>query len=321
MPQIINVNDQMSQALEIRWDQGEQEINDPNVWKESGIAREVNMPTTGGKVPRVGSGHHIVPWSGTRMVQGISYSEYTWAAQKFESTLGIDRDDMTNLSHWGNLFDGVQAMGAAKARFRNDITFGFLEASLAANTYTYTKLGQSSDPFNTRGYDNQRLFSTTHPNGSGRGSGTAISNIDASGSGNPYWYLVDDRAVPAILIGKFRKFDFYEYTAENSVLVDNNRKWGQDGRFALAAGDYRSIYASSLPLTIDNLKAAILAMGAWQNEDGTPANIRPSRLVIPTALQFDAKEALKSRVGGGDDNVMQGSVQPYVVPYLSATAA
>ena len=314
MAGFINPDDRLSQAMDLVWDRGAQSVKDPNLWAESGFARERQMVTTGGRVPRVNSTHHIAPWNGDRISQGISYSAYTWASKKFESTLGIDRDDLSDLSRIADLFDGFDAMGQAKAKFRNEMVFGFAEAALTASTYTYSKLGQDAT-FSTIGYDGVSLFGV-HTNGAAQ----TFTNVDSSGSGNQYWYLLADGGVPPVILGKYREFQFLEFGEETTVQVNNERRWGQDGRFALAAGDPRSIYASSLALTVGNVQAAMNTMASWENEDGSPARIQPSRIIVPTASQFDAREVVKPINDSGETNVMQGILDIVVVPYLTAVA-
>lgn len=314
-----NYDDRLFESLETVWDQGRQRVNDPDAWMDSGVGRMFRMSKTRARVPRTDSALTVVPWQGDRVEQGFSGSDYKWRSYVFETTLGLDRDEFSDLDQVQGLIDAVGAMGAAAAKFPNEVIFPFFEQSLdttgTPETYTYTRKDQSWS-WSTHGYDDVPLFSV-HPNG----NAAAFTNFDGSGTGNPYWYLLDSQAeqTPTFL-GEYRPFDFYEFGDDVSWRRDNKRRWGQDARYALATGDPRSVYASSLALTVDNLQAAMTVVGSWQNEDGSPANIVPDTLLVPNALQFDAREVIKPLISGGETNVMQGGLRIVVSRYLNAVA-
>lgn len=313
MSTIINVNDRFAEALELKWDQGAEEVNDPNLWMESGLATEETMFQTSTIVPRVQTSLTVVPWNGARKEQGFASTDYRWKSEKFETTVCLDRDQMTDFAAIGRVFDVVQAMGAARAKYRNEMVFPFLEAARTTDTFTYERLGQKAT-FRTVAHDAIRLFGT-HPNA----KATPYTNID-SGGGSPFWYLsAETSEVRPILLGRFRDFAFYEFADDISSWQDNNRRWGHDGRFAIAAGDPKAVFASNQVLDETSLKAAIVSMSNFRNEDGTPANIRPTKLIVPGGLEFEALEVMKAFGVGGETNVLNNALQLVIIRYLSNT--
>ena len=84
-------------------------------------------------------------------------------------------------------------------------------------------------------------------------------------------------------------------------------------------------------LSTDSLKTAISQMGSFVGADGKPMRIQATTLVVPTALQFTAREILNNQfiakdlaLTGGThgetvtENVMRGTLDLAVWPFLDA---
>lgn len=309
MSAIINFEDVFSATAEQVW--AEQDVTDPDAWKLV-CERMIDMAQTEGQAPRVTDEIEVVPWDGgARQVQGTSVTDFRWYSKKLEATAALDQDQQSDLASIGVFFDRMRSMGKARAKFYNVAAFGFLIASLTADSYTYSKLGKDHT-WSTVGYDGARLFDNSHSfNGDARGD-----NIVTAGGG-PYWFLVDSTQVPPVFFGEFRPFDFYEY--ENQVRETGDRKWGMDGRYALATGNWRSIAASNQALDATNLEALKLQMSAFENDDGSPGGTNPDMLIIPGALEIDARELFKPVNAAGATNIFNGMMSPRVVRWLPNT--
>lgn len=86
----------------------------------------------------------------------------------------------------------------------------------------------------------------------------------------------------------------------------------------------------STTLTKANVAAVIAEMKSWVGEDGRPLRIEPSLLVVPPALEDDAKEILgndliakvfgSSTAAAAVSNTMRGRLDLLVLPELAADA-
>jgi phage major head subunit gpT-like protein len=309
MSKIINFGDVFSATAEESWDS--QQIVDPDAWKL--LCKKLRpMAQTEGLVPRVNEDVVVVPWdAGGRIVQGQAVSPFRWYSKKFEATAGIDQDEQSDLERIGIFFNKIEAMGRGKLRFFNEMAFGFAIAALTSDTYTYSKLGKSHT-YSTLGFDGARLFDNSHTfNDDARGD-----NLVTAGAG-PYWFLVDSAQVEPVFFGEFREFDFYEY--ENQPRETGDRKWGMDGRYAIAAGNWRAIAASNRALTAEYVEELKLQMSAFENDDGSPGGTTPDMLIIPGNLEIDARELFKPINASGATNIFTGMMTPRVVRWLPNT--
>lgn len=314
---IINANDDLYMSWYDLWASASEKVVDPDMWMM--VAEEVPMVTTGMKLPRFDLSHQIAPWQGPRIEQGISYQERDVESNPYESTLALDRDKLSDLETLGRLARAFRGMGVAKGQFRNQMVWPFLYAATGgtnpaggpSSTFSHTAL-EKTWTYSTIVHDGEPLFSDTHPYG-GPDPGFNDNRI-VSGGGTDWWFVVDDTESKPVGIGKYRDFEFYEYTEE--YRRSNNRMWGQDGRWAVFPGDYRSIVASNATLDDTNFRAALNAMASFRKDDGTPAGKKPTKLITSVANQFAALEVLKQRQANGADNVAAGIVMPVVCRHL-----
>lgn len=77
--------------------------------------------------------------------------------------------------------------------------------------------------------------------------------------------------------------------------------------------------ALTLALNADNLMAARKAMMDFKGENGRPLGVRPTLLLVPTALEKTARDILAaSALANGADNTIKGIVEYLVIPELGA---
>jgi phage major head subunit gpT-like protein len=97
----------------------------------------------------------------------------------------------------------------------------------------------------------------------------------------------------------------------------------------VAAANQSNYTASGGALTIDNYQAARAAMMNYVLEDGLPAGVVPDLLVVPPALEVTARliceaTSIAPQLMGGNTqvgantNVLAGTAEVLVVPYLAA---
>ena len=82
----------------------------------------------------------------------------------------------------------------------------------------------------------------------------------------------------------------YSLLLANAALADTGALFNATA--VTSAGGHANLTTAVLGAT--GLKAAILAMGKYREADGTVLNIRPRFLIVPSALQWTAKELLTS---------------------------
>lgn len=122
-------------------------------------------------------------WLGPRNVKNVVANGFTIQNRKFESTLEISRDDISD-DRLGIFKPMFSEMGQAARRHPEELVFGLLASG-----------------FSTNCYDGQFFFDTDHPVTDADGAVTQVSNF--GGGAGTAWYLLDtSRAVRPIIRAK-----------------------------------------------------------------------------------------------------------------------
>ncbi len=110
-------------------------------------------------------------WIGDRVIQSIGNSSYELKNRSFESTVGVERENIEddNLGIYGPLFE---TLGQSARMFPNTLVFALLKAA-----------------FTSKCYDGQYFFDTDHPVLDEKGNIISVANTDG-GNGAP-WFLMD----------------------------------------------------------------------------------------------------------------------------------
>jgi phage major head subunit gpT-like protein len=309
---IINVDDDLFLSLSVIWTAERERVRNPDMWQV--IAEEATMMSIDAEVPRVATKTSMAPWEGgARKEQGADSNILRWTAKLFEATVAMDRDELQDINRFGQLVNWIRSLGNAAGKFRNEMVFPFLEAAVTSDTFTYERLGMEHE-FSALAYDDVRLFGT-HPN-----NGFPFTNADLGNGPNPLWYMTDSTSfVKPVLLGNRREIEFYEF--QDEFKNSNRFKWGQDGRFSIAAGEPAAIWVSDDVLTDDSFDTVRTAMGNVLLENGTPARVAPDTLIVGAANERRGREVLRDRQANGADNVFAGVAQLVVVHDLTATGA
>ncbi|MCC7546188.1 MAG: Mu-like prophage major head subunit gpT family protein [Burkholderiales bacterium] len=234
-------------------------------------------------------------WIGDRQVKALSQFGYTIRNKDYESTIAVDRNDI-NDDRYGIYNPLFQEMGFAAATHPDELVFALLAAGFA-----------------TACYDGQYFFDSDHPVGSGTVSNTG------GGSGAP-WFLLDTRRALKPLIYQQRapyNLVSMQSDQDEAVFMRREFRYGVDGRGNVGFGFWQMAYGSKQTLSMDNYVAARAAMMSYQSDEGRPLGIAPNLLVVGSANEKAAKDCtLAERQASGADNVMRGTAQVLVVPYL-----
>jgi phage major head subunit gpT-like protein len=177
-------------------------------------------------------------WIGPRVIQGLATQAYTLENKKFESTLGVDVDDIADDS-LGLFEPRAQEFGRVGARLWEKLTIDGLVNGNAA-----TSLGFDGLPF----------FSASH-------------------TLNP-------------------------------------------------AGPQSNNITAATPFNAANLDILRTAMQLYTGEDGRLLGVRPTHIVIPSALEMTARTILNAQfLASGATNVFNGLLDVIVVPELPGSGA
>jgi phage major head subunit gpT-like protein len=239
-------------------------------------------------------------WIGDRQIRNLAGWSFQIVNKDYEASVEVDRNDIED-DQLGIYNPIVAELGRA-AKQHPDI----IMSKLLSNGFT------------DKCYDGKTFFAPDHP----VGSTTQANYGDGTGTS---WYLLDTtRAI--------RPFIFQRRTMPQLIQQDRPEdehyfmrkkfRYGVDYRGAVGYGLWQLAYGSKNTLNTTNYAAARAVMMQFNNEDGEPLGIRPNLLVVPPALESQAKEILMADLlgvsgAGSKTNVWKGTAELLVVPWLS----
>lgn len=240
-------------------------------------------------------------WLGQRHVHSLKAHSFTIKNRKFESTVAVKRDDISD-DKPGVFKPAFSEMGHLSRNHPEELVFGLLASGFAETCY-----------------DGQLFFDTDHPQLDTDGSEIAISNMQ-DGSDTP-WYLLDtSRAVKPLVWKERETYDFQSVTAPNDpyVFMNDEYLFGVRARVNTGFGLWQLAYGSKAPLTAANYALARAAMMNFRAENGRILGINPTTLVVPPALESAALSVVNTEVNdGGGSNPWKGTADLIVTPFVS----
>ena len=228
-------------------------------------------------------------WVGSRSVKDMEAHSYAISNKHFESTIGINRDDMEddNLGIYAPMF---AEMGRATASFPDELVYQVLAAGFA-----------------TACYDGQPFFDIEHPVNAkhdGSGADASVSNF-LEGSAAP-WFLMDTSRPIKPIIHQVRKAP--QITAmtkadDEKVFDANEYRYGVDLRCNVGYGFWQMAVGAKTALDSANLTIAYEMMRGFKADGGRPLGMKPRTLVVGTGNETKAWDLIdKALVAGGDSN-------------------
>ena len=244
-------------------------------------------------------------WLGPRNVQNLVANGFPIQNRKFESTLEITRDDISDdrpsifkLDIFKPMF---AEMGQAAVRHPEELVFGLM-ASGFANTC----------------YDGPFFFDVDHPVTGADGSVSLVSN--SGGGAGAAWYLPDtSRSVRPIIWQDREKYEFRQLTQENSeyVFLNDRYLYGIRARVNAGFGLWQLAYGSRQTLNAANYAAARAAMMGFTADGGRKLGITPNVLVVPPTLEEAGLNILNTEYGSaGASNPWKATAKLIVTPCL-----
>ncbi|WP_115720193.1 Mu-like prophage major head subunit gpT family protein [Gallaecimonas mangrovi] len=244
-------------------------------------------------------------WVGDRVINDMAASSYAIENKPFESTVGVDRDDIED-DNIGVYKPLMQEMGRASKVFPDELVFPLLDAGV-----------------NTACYDGQNFFDADHPvypNADGTGDAVSVSNYnDNGGTPGALWFLLDTtRALKPFIYQNRRSMQFMQMNKadDEQVFTSKTFRFGVDCRANAGYAFWQMAYASGQELTADNIWAAMSAMRNFKADGGKPLGIKPNLLVVRGTQQQAAEEALKANLTGGGSNTLNGKLKIVVADWL-----
>ncbi|CAH0339580.1 Mu-like prophage major head subunit gpT family protein [Rhizobium sp. CECT 9324] len=236
-------------------------------------------------------------WIGDRQIKSLQSHGYSIKNEKFESTIGVERDDIED-DKLGLYAPRFKMMGNSAAAHPDEIAFELMAA------------GASSACF-----DGQNFFDTDHPVGM-PGAVTSVSNY-AAGSGS-LWMLADlSKPLKPWIFQKRRDYSFVSKDDPNTsdtVFLRDQYLYGVDARVAAGFGFWQMAFGSTDTLDAQNLREAFTAMTSLTDDEGRKLKIRPTHLIVGSTDLFKARDILMSENIDGSTNTDRNLVQILEAP-------
>ncbi|MBN8917745.1 MAG: Mu-like prophage major head subunit gpT family protein [Rhizobiales bacterium] len=267
------------------------------------VAQTVPSSTRSNEYGWLGEMPRIREWVGDRVINNIAAHRYTISNRSFESTVGVDRDDIDddNIGIYAPLFS---ELGRNAATFPDELVWALL------------KVG-----FSTLCYDGQYFFDTDHPVLAEDGQTVLSVSNTGGGSGAP-WFLIDaSRAIKPVIYQERRPFSNLvrmDAPTDEVVFTTKKYRYGIDGRCNVGFGFWQLAYGSKQTLDATSYEAARVALGNMKGDHGRPLGITPNLLIVPPALEGSANAIVKSVTkANGATNEWAGTAEVLTVPWLS----
>mgnify|MGYP000946309712 CR=1 FL=1 len=240
-------------------------------------------------------------WIGDRVIKSLSAQSFTIENKNYEVTIEIDGNDIQD-DNIGIYNPIIGELGRAAAQHPDKLVAELLNGA-----------------FSTVCFDGQNFIDTDHP----VGSGTQTNH--GGGTSDP-WFVLDTTR-------NIKPFIFQRRTMPQLVRQDrpdhenyfmrNKFRYGVDYRGAAGYGLWQLAYGSKDTLNSTNLRAAIIAMKNFTNDEGEPLGITPNLLVVSPNNMFAARDILLSNfvlgdgtAGGAKSNTDMGILDLLVVDWL-----
>ena len=239
-------------------------------------------------------------WVGDRHVKGLTANGFTIKNEKFESTVSVNRDDISD-DKFGLYKPMFSEMGRVTKQHPDKLIFGLLKSG-----------------FESLCFDGQNFFDTDHPEDPFDSETTSVSNVQA-GTG-PGWYLLDlSKEIKPVIWQERELYEFQSLTNPNetSVFMTDKYIYGIRARVNCGFGLWQLAFGSKAELTAENYAAARRSMAEFKGDRGQLLGITPTHLVVPTSLEAKARELIMADDIAGSSNIWRGSAELIMTPLLN----
>ena len=288
-------------GFKTEFEQGKSEA-EPQFNKIASVIKSTSASNTYGWLGKFPS---LAKWIGDRNIQSMKSQAYTITNDDYESTVGVDRNDIEddNLGVYSPIF---KEMGNAAAIHPDEMIFPLLAAG-----------------FTTLCYDGQNYFDVDHPvypkaDGTGVAVSTANMAEDVAYEGEAWYVLDTSKALKPLIFQERKKPNLLAMTKmdDEAVFTRKEYRYGVDCRDAAGFGFWQLAFANKRALTPDNLWDSIEKMRSFKADGGRKLGIKPTMLVVPASMEKQATRMLEREMESNSSNELKGRVELLVADYL-----
>jgi len=268
------------------------------LWQK--VATKVPSTTGTEEYAWLGQFPRLREWIGDRHIKNLEEHGYSIKNKKFESTVGIPKDNIED-DTYGVYNPMFEEMGHAAASHPDELVFALLAAA-----------------FSTKCYDGQFFCDTDHPVGNETDGESSVSNMQAGASAP--WFLLDvSRPLKPLIFQSRKDYDLVAMTKadDETVFMRDMFRYGVDARCNVGFGFWQQAFGSKAALDAANFGAAFAAMEGFKSDEGRPLRIKPNLLVCGPSNRAAAQALIGTKtLAGGGDNPNYQAVEILVVPEL-----
>jgi phage major head subunit gpT-like protein len=254
------------------------------------VAMKVSTGSLTGEYGWVGQFPQMREWIGDRYLKNLIAYDYSIKNLPFESTVKIPRASLED-DQYGLFSPMFRNMGRMTRLHPDTLVFNLLKKGFA-----------------TPCYDDLPFFNAAHPSFDGNGNEITFSNVQ-SGAG-PAWFLLDTtQAIKPVIFQERIPYEFQTVTHDTDahVFLNDEFLYGVRARLNVGFGFWQMAFGSQAPLTAVNYAAARAAMQTLMGDQGQYLAVNPNLLVVPPALEADARMLLKATSVTSDASFDTGS--------------
>jgi len=269
------------------------------------IATVIQSTTKSNTYGWLGKFPSLKKWVGDRVIESMKAHGYTITNEDYESTVGVDRNDIED-DEIGIYKPIFEEMGRAAAVHPDESIFALLTGG-----------------FDTECYDGQYFFDTDHPvypKADGTGVAASVANVvvDAEYTGEPWFVLDCKKALKPFIFQERKKPELISMTKtdDEAVFTSKQFRYGVDCRDAAGYGFWQMAFANKRALDADSLWDCIEKMRDFKADGGRKLGIAPTILVVPPSLEKVATRLLERELDANSSNELKGRLELLVADYL-----
>lgn len=274
----------------------------------SKIAMEVPSSTAMNTYAWLGKFPQMKKWEGKRQIEKMNKQAMALTNELYEATVSVARTEIED-DQYGMYAPMVKEMGAS--------------AAYLPDTLVWSLLPKGKE---TICYDGQNFFDTEHPvyaNVDGTGANKPTSNLTVGADADaPAFYVMDTTRVLMPLVFQNRTAPEFEAkfdpSKSDTVFMEDEYLYGARRRGTAGFALWQLAHmAEKTALTAANLSAIIAKMRVIESNGGYKLNVQPSLLVVPPALEEEARKLLTAEIIDGTTNTFKGRLELHVSVHLS----
>lgn len=223
-------------------------------------------------------------WVGDRQVKEVREHHYTLVNEDWKGTVKIKRNELLDRKGH-NRIPTARGMGRAVAKHPDEQIHKLLEMGVKGEAIAY---------------DKQPLFSEDHKGFDDK----PYSNFLDAGEGEPWFLLVTTGLIKPLIFQRRQAPQFVALmnVRDPNVFFNKEFLWGVDYRAGFGVTFPQLAFASTAPLTAENLELAEQVIANMVDNNGQRLGLRPDTLVAGVSNWSKARTLLLSKQIEGSDN-------------------